>query len=293
MDSYSFYNFYTGHSLTHLQILYNTIKKLAPEAKIVYLAGDSSLDNKFWILDQKSKKAVNYYQLVINPPEMKPDICYHLNYLLRGSSYICINCAVEESTLQERIQGGLRIQDVFIQKHLKKQDILIVSVGGNDIVYKPTFTTVYNLVLLLLFNSIENLKKNPTKCWGFKHFIGLFKDQVTQYIKELIARQLPKLVVVCMFYYPDENLAGGWANDALAYLGYNTNPEKLQIIIQQIYKYAIEQISIFGVQIVALPMFEILDSKSTQDYVERVEPSNLGGSKIAKSIAEIIKTINS
>ena len=92
-----------------------------------------------------------------------------------------------------------------------------------------------------------------------------------------------------MFYYPDENLTGGWADDTLAYLGYNTNPEKLQIIIQQIYKYAIEQISISGVQIVACPMFEILDSKSTQDYVERVEPSNLGGRKIAKIFAEIIK----
>jgi len=289
MDSYSFYNFYTGHSLTHLQILYNTIKKLTPQSKIVYLAGDSSLDNKFWILDEKTKKAVNYYQLVLNPPEMKPDICYHLNYLLRGSHYICINCAVEESTLLERTQRNLLIQDVFIQKHLKNQDILIVSVGGNDIVYKPTFATLYNLVLLLSFNSIENLKKNPRKCWGFKHFIYLFKDQMTQYIKDLIVLQKPKIIVVCMFYYPDENLAGGWADDALAYLGYNTNPEKLQIIIQQIYKYAIEQISISGVQIVALPMFEILDSKSTQDYVEGVEPSNLGGRKIAKIFAEIIK----
>lgn len=116
----------------------------------------------------------------------------------------------------------------------------------------------------------------------------LFKDQVTQYIKDLISLQKPKLVIVCMFYYPDQNLIGGWADDALFYLGYNSNPEKLQVVIQQIYKYAIQQISIPNVQIVACPMFEILDSKSTQDYVERVEPSNIGGRKIAKSLVEII-----
>lgn len=288
MDSSSFYNFYTGHSITHLQILYKIIKKLAPQSKIVYLAGDSTLDNKFWILDQKSKKAINYYQLVLNPPQMKPDVCYHLNNLLRGSPYICINCAVEESTLLERAQGNLLEQDVFIQQHLKKQDVLIVSVGGNDIVYKPTFTTLYNLVMLISFNTIENLKKNPLKCWGFKHFIYLFKDEVTQYIKGLISLQKPKLGIVCMFYYPDESLTGGWADNALSYLGYNRNPEKLQVVIQQIYKYAIQQISIPNVQIIAFPMFEILDSKLTQDYVERVEPSNLGGRKIAKSLVELI-----
>jgi hypothetical protein len=288
MDSSSFYNFYTGHSLTHLQILYKSIKKLAPQSKIVYLAGDSSLDNKFWILNERTKKAINYYQLILNPPEMKPDICYHLNYLLRGSPYICINCAVEESTLVERTQGNLLEQDVFIQQHLKKQDVLIVSVGGNDIVYKPTFTTLYNLVLLISLNTIENLKKTPLKCWGFRHFIYLFKNQVTQYIKDLISQQKPKLVIVCMFYYPDEYLTYGWADDALSYLGYNRNPEKLQVVIQQIYKYAIQQISIPNVQIVACPMFDILDCKSTQDYVERVEPSNMGGRKIAKSLVELI-----
>ena len=65
--------------------MYNIIKKLAPLSKIVYLAGDSSLDYKYWILDQNTKKAIKYYKLVLNPPEMEPDICYHLNYLLRGS----------------------------------------------------------------------------------------------------------------------------------------------------------------------------------------------------------------
>jgi outer membrane cobalamin receptor len=92
-----------------------------------------------------------------------------------------------------------------------------------------------------------------------------------------------------MFYYPDENLTYGMAEDALYYLGYNNNPERLQIIIQQIYKYAIQQISIPGVEIIACPMFEILDCKSTEDYVE---PSNLGGRKIAKCLVELIKKID-
>lgn len=46
-----------------------------------YLAGDSSLDNKYWILD-KSVPAVNGYEDVLQPPVAVPDVSHHLNAIL-------------------------------------------------------------------------------------------------------------------------------------------------------------------------------------------------------------------
>jgi hypothetical protein len=36
-----------------------------------------------------------------------------------------------------------------------------------------------------------------------------------------------------MIYYPDENTAPSWAGPGLAALGYNKNPEKLQLMIRR------------------------------------------------------------
>lgn len=274
MNSKSFYNCHSGHSLN---VLYNLIKKFAPYSKIVFLAGDSSL-YKFWILDQPTKKAVNYYQLILIPPEMKPDICYQLNYLLRGSAYICIHCAVYDSTLWERIQGNMMAQDLFIQQNIKPNDVLIVSMGSNDILYKPTFTTLYYLILLISLNTIENIKSNPLQCWGFRQFMNLFKNQITHYIERLIALQKPKLVIVCMFDYSDEN----WTDVALSYLGYKNHLETFQIVIEQMYKYTVQKIFLPGVEIRTCPMFQI-PNKPRQDYDKGVESR-----KIAKILIKLI-----
>ena len=39
--------------------------------------------------------------------------------------------------------------------------------------------------------------------------------------------------MVCMIYYPDENPTPSWAGPALGALGYNTNPQKLQLLIRR------------------------------------------------------------
>ena len=52
----------------------------------------------------------------------------HINCLLQGTDRACIMTAIEESVLNER-QTELMIQD-----NIGKNNILIISVGGNDIV---------------------------------------------------------------------------------------------------------------------------------------------------------------
>jgi hypothetical protein len=42
-----------------------------------------------------------------------------------------------------------------------------------------------------------------------------------------------------MIYYPDEALTPSWAGPVLGALGYNTNPAKLQMLIQKAYEEAI------------------------------------------------------
>ena len=55
-----------------------------------------------------------------------------------------------------------------------------------------------------------------------------------------------------------------------------------------LFKYATSEISIEGVEVVALPLFETLDGKNSKDYVQRVEPSAIGGEKLANAILNCI-----
>jgi hypothetical protein len=42
-----------------------------------------------------------------------------------------------------------------------------------------------------------------------------------------------------MIYYPDEAQVPGWAGPTLAALGYDDNPQKLQLIIRKVFQEAI------------------------------------------------------
>jgi hypothetical protein len=87
-----------------------------------------------------------------------------------------------------------------------------------------------------------------------------------------------------MLYYLDEREGGSWADTTLRILGYNSDPAKLQLIIRRIFEQGTAQIKVGGVPVVAVPMYEALDGKDTEDYVQRVEPSSKGGAKLAKLI---------
>jgi hypothetical protein len=128
----------------------------------IWLAGDSSLDNKHWLLCCDGRPAPTGLADVLEPPICLPDIAYHLNTLTEGTSFYCINSAIEESTLSQR--GGTRLlaQDEFIRDNLRSQDVLVVSVGGNDIALKPSIKTIWNVLLLMHLNGLESIEDGPS-----------------------------------------------------------------------------------------------------------------------------------
>lgn len=86
------------------------------------------------------------------------------------------------------------------------------------------------------------------------HFVWLFKEQVTKFILQLTAKQMPTRVVVGMIYFPCMTPSGGWADRVLGYLKYYSNPALLQQAIVQIYNHAICQIKIPGTQVIPFPV---------------------------------------
>ena len=292
LNSHSFYQTYFGHNINDLRHLYDNLKQQNKKS-FIFLAGDSSLDNKYWLGSDSYKDAVNGYETTLEPAKMKPDIAYHLNNLLIKVNPMisAINCAVEESTLQQRCSkpskfnpnAGLLPQDKFIRDNITEDDILIVSVGGNDIALKPSFKTIWNMSTLVYFNSKETIEKGPEYAYGLPYFTNMFHKDVENYINQLTSKAKPKKIMVCMIYYPDTHVTGSWADRTLGYLGYNKDSTKLKLAIQQIFKYGTSNVKIENCETIPFPMFVVLDGSNTEDYVERVEPSSKGGKKLAVS----------
>ena len=287
MDTATFYGEYHGHTVSDITRLRNGLLALNPQRNFVYLAGDSSLDNKYWLMNDDYQEAVNGYEKVLQPPNMLPDISYHLNTLLVGSNYYAINTAIEESTIASR-EKGLLPQDQFIRNHITHNDILIVSLGGNDIALSPSAATIFNAAKMVYLNSLGMIKKGPESAWGMSHFIEMFKDDVQKYILQLIGNVRPKKIIVCMIYYPDQTMTGSWADRTLGLLGYNDDPTKLQEAIKQIFLRATCNINIPGSEVIPFPMYQVLNGTDTNDYIARVEPSNKGGMKLAQAFTKII-----
>lgn len=271
LETKKYYSTYYGHSAIYL---YHLSKLNKPK---IYLAGDSSLDNKFWIKDSWYN-AVNEYKNILTPPEMIGDVCYHMNSI--NNDYITINCATEEATVSSK--NVLCESDLIIRDNLKNDDILVISIGGNDIMLKPTIMTTLKLGLLLL-SDINNIKED-----NLDFLVEIFKDKIISYIKSLCSKQIPKKVIVCGIYFPCEKFQQGWSNNTLKLINYDTNPLKIQILIEKIFEYAIKNIKIDEINISYLPFHKVLDAKNEDDYIARVEPSYLGGEKMAKAIIDTI-----
>jgi len=111
-----FYAEYHGHRVEHLTRLRELLASTGP-AGFIYLAGDSSLDNKHWFFngfrdkaDQVQQvssfvgEAVNGYEKALAPPLMVKDVAYWINKKCAerangGQRYCCINTSIEESTI--------------------------------------------------------------------------------------------------------------------------------------------------------------------------------------------------
>lgn len=308
IDSKDYYGEYFGHKTEHLQII---IENLRPNhSEIIWLAGDSSLDNKYWFSNTSTLK--NGMESIIRG-QGKPDICHHLNSesVKRNLNCAAINCAIEATRLESRACGCLLKQDNIIKNNINHQDTLVVSIGGNDIALLPSPMTILSILSLICCtptSCIENYScgcavpmddyccgccTSSLSCFtafpiGLGYFIHLFQIRIEAYIKRLTARTKPRRVIVCMIYYPDEAPGNSWADGTLSLLGYNTNPSKLQALIRKMFKLATQKINIPGIEVIGLPLFDVLDATDTNDYCQRVEPSPIGGKKIANAILDII-----
>ena len=79
----------------------------------------------------------------------RQDVCYCLNAALiaQGSPFRCINTAVEATLLRQRSCGVLLPQDKFLRDNIEANDIVVVSVGGNDIALAPSPCTILQMLI--------------------------------------------------------------------------------------------------------------------------------------------------
>ena len=167
---------------------------------------------------------------------------------------------VEATTLNER-SYKLRPQDIFLRDNIAQDDVLIVSVGGNDVALFPTPCTIASMASLMCLppkcvensNTCFTVPCNDYCCGcsssflscagtcppGFGYMRHLFGVRVQKYIEKLTYKTKPKKILVCMIYYPDENAESpSWAGGALGLLGYNRNPKMLQTFIKRAFEEA-------------------------------------------------------
>ncbi len=304
-----FYAPFHGHEPEHLQRITDSFR--SQSRPIIFLAGDSSLDNKYWFKDAAG--AENGYENLLTPPKAKRDIAYWMNKIAteRKSTYVCVNTSVEESTVGSRACMRLNSQDRVIRNNIHPNDVLIVSVGGNDIALAPNACTVLNMLTLIKCVGKSAVDSScaialpceecccgcgfscANACFGcppqIGYFVHLFKTRIEAYINNLTAIHRPKKVLVCMIYYPDETADGSWADATLAALGYDQYPWKLQLVIRRIFELATQQIRVPGSEVVPVPLFVALDGTNTRDYVQRVEPSGSGGQKMAQLLFDALE----
>jgi hypothetical protein len=291
-----FYFQWSGHPLTDISIFHSHILSKRPDKPIIYFAGDSSLDNKYWVPSSGPHgeplpvDIPKIYDDVLEQPQPKPDVAFWLNHVLEDRA-TALNLAVEATMLRER-DADLLDHDKFIRDNIRAEDILIVSVGANDIALNPTLATARHMAKLAWLTPLSSLRKG--NAWSMGHFLNMFKDQTQAYISRLVEKQKPRAVVVCMIYYPLEASAAeqkGWADMPLKILGYNRWPERLQAAVKAMYEFGTKKIEIEGTEIIPCALFEVMDGKNGKDYTARVEPSSDGGHKMALHLKGILEPL--
>jgi len=306
----SFYNEYFGHKVSDLTTIHRHLRQ--NHRQMIYLAGDSSMDNKYWFTEEG--RAVNGYETVLEPPISKQDIAYWMNREIVkrnfSNQYAAINCAVEHATIGSKC-CGLSPQDEFLRNHIDTNDVLVISIGGNDVALAPAPCTIVSMLSLLCCTTTDCINNYSCGCAlpvddyckgcacgaasnlcacppGLGYFVHLFGTRIQHIVDRLTSIKRPKLIVVCMIYFLDEHPTASWANTVLSILGYDSNPLKLQTVIKQVFRLATQKIRISGSEVLALPLFECLNGKHSADYCARVEPSAVGGEKLASFILEAI-----
>ncbi|KAK3657207.1 hypothetical protein LTR22_009381 [Elasticomyces elasticus] len=258
-----FYSEWAGHPIDDLQSIHSIIQAEHPEKPIVYLAGDSSLDNKVWVPstgpggEPLPVPVPSIYKVFLKNPKPKPDVAFWINHVL-GDKATALNTAVEASLLRQR-DNALLPHDEFIRDHIGPRDVLIVSVGANDIALSPNASTMRHMMQLAWLTPLSSIESGTAS--SLKYFKASAGAQPS------------------------------WADTQLKALGYGLYPRQLQAAIKKMYEQATRTISIEGTIVIPCPLFEAMDGKTKEDYVARVEPSVAGGKKMASQLSQIINGI--
>ena len=188
------------------------------------------------------------------------------------------------------IDGGVRLlaHDAFVRDALTERDVVVLSLGGNDVALRPSAATVAAMGLLTRVTPTWLLRLGCAP--GLGHFFALFHDRIEEIVTKIAAAnggRKPAKVLVCMIYYLDETPGGSWADGVLSKLGYDSDLAKLKLIIQMLFeRVASAGFRVDGVEVVPFALFKVLDGTDSRDYVQRVEPSVQGGRKMARAIVD-------
>lgn len=271
MLSKEYFSQYYGHPIQDLNFLLDQNKS----KRKIYLVGDSTMDNKKWVLDKISSPS-NGYEFFIENSVL--DVNHFVNHFLEKEKlpFISLNFAIEEAFIRGKF--ALDEHDKIVKNNINENDILIVSIGGNDIALKPS-----PIIILELFNFLICSEEDK-----IKNILDTFETNLKDYISNLIQNKKPKAVFICAPYYPCKVMQKSWASTTLNLMKYYDDPYKVHKLINFIYK-KIKEIKIDNVNIIPVPIFEILDWEDENDYVASVEPSENGGRKIAKYFVDLIK----
>lgn len=293
VKSLPFFHEWAGHPVGDLSRALELIREARPDQPVVFLAGDSSLDNKAWVPsagpggEPLPVPVPDIYNKFVEPPVPKPDVAFWINHLL-GVEATCLNTAVEASLLRHR-DDGLLAHDEFIRDNIRAEDVLIVSVGANDIALSPTASTARHMAQLAWLTSRSSIENGTAS--SLKHFSQLFGSRTKTYICQLTRKQKPRAVIACMIYFPLEQQQSGWAETQLKMLGYNRNPGQLQSAIRKMFEQATAELEIEGTNVIPCALYEALDGKAAEHYVARVEPSVEGGKKMAELLVNRLSDI--
>uniref|UniRef100_A0A0G4HUF4 SGNH hydrolase-type esterase domain-containing protein n=1 Tax=Chromera velia CCMP2878 TaxID=1169474 RepID=A0A0G4HUF4_9ALVE len=291
--SQEFYAHWSGHEVAHLNAVIGHVRSATSDAAVLWLAGDSALDNKFWLSPNNptnvhkysrdaenafhtdpltdpsyTAEALNGYEGVLEG-RMVRDVTYNLNAQAssRKMSLVTVNTAVEASTLEGR-EVSLLDADEVIRDNIQPQDVLVVHVGANDIL----FSTGGGLP------SPEKLQE-------------IFLVRLKNFVERLTEKTKPSLVVLCGTYYPGLEGGRSWATEALDALGYSKegDPSILKGLVDQVFTNFVSRVEVGGVKVVPLQLSAALDGSEEGAYVQRVEPSVQGGGKLAGLILDLVE----
>ncbi len=259
---------------------------------VIWLVGDSSLDNKAWVREDQCLRphtdTTLYERAIIESNSLLlPDVAYHVNKLL-PERWLCLCCAAEEAKLVTRAQHGLSDQEAFARDNFdSEKDVFVVSIGGNDILLGPDAGLAASVGVALLWSGVFGWWLPSLFGWapGISSLRQYYEEHLKSYLTQLRGDNGSSAnMILCAPYYPCEIPQNGWSKRVLHALRYHDHPW----IAQQALRSVFDNLVLQDRSLKRLRLFDFLDPHDHALYVAGVEPSDLGGQHIARGIYQYV-----